>query len=86
LSKAPALIIQGAADDIVRPQVTATFVRASCRAGASLEYVTLKGQGHGGAMHAGEKRAVNWLAARLAGQPAHSNCKPAVADPRDRTP
>jgi pimeloyl-ACP methyl ester carboxylesterase len=80
----PALIIQGGADDIVKPQVTANFVRASCQAGAKIEYVTLPGKGHSGAMDAGKKRAVTWLAARLAGQPARSNCRPPVADSRDR--
>lgn len=73
--RVPALIIQGAADDIVKPQVTTQFVRASCRAGARVEYVTLPGKGHGGAMQSGEKRAVDWLAARLAGQPPRSNCR-----------
>lgn len=81
--KTPALIIQGAADDIVKPQVTASFVRASCQAGASIEYVTLNGQG-GGAMGAGEKRAVNWLAGRLAGQTPHGNCGKGPTVPRDR--
>jgi alpha-beta hydrolase superfamily lysophospholipase len=71
----PALIIQGAADDLVRPEVTTQFVRTSCRAGATIEYVTLKGKGHGGAIDAGSKQAVNWLAARLRGVPAKSNCR-----------
>jgi pimeloyl-ACP methyl ester carboxylesterase len=71
----PALIIQGDADDIVRPQVTTQFVRASCRAGAKVEYVVLTGKGHGGAMDAGYRRAVAWLAARFAGKPARSNCR-----------
>ena len=57
-AQVPALIIQGDADDIVRPQVTTQFVRASCRAGARIEYVTLTGKGHGGAMDAGHRRAV----------------------------
>jgi pimeloyl-ACP methyl ester carboxylesterase len=74
-SKVPALIIQGTSDDIVRPAVTTQFVRSSCRAGARIEYVTLAGKGHGGAMDAGHKRATDWLAARLAGQPARSNCR-----------
>jgi pimeloyl-ACP methyl ester carboxylesterase len=74
-ARVPALIIQGISDDIVRPQVTTQFVRASCRAGARIEYVTLAGKGHGGAMQAGHKRATDWLAARLAGQPARSNCR-----------
>jgi len=74
-ARTPALIIQGAADDIVRPEVTTSFVRAACREGSKVEYVTLKGKGHGGAMAAGEKRAVDWLAARLSGQPPRSNCR-----------
>ncbi|MFN4141600.1 alpha/beta fold hydrolase [Aestuariivirga sp.] len=73
--RVPALVIQGTADDIVRPEVTTQFVRAACRSGAKMEYVTLQGKGHGGAMEAGEKRAVAWLAARLAGQPPRSNCR-----------
>jgi pimeloyl-ACP methyl ester carboxylesterase len=74
-AQVPALIIQGDADDIVRPQVTTQFVRASCRAGARVEYVVLAGKGHGGAMDAGYRRAAGWLAARLAGQPVRSNCR-----------
>ena len=74
-SQVPALIIQGGSDDIVRPQVTTQFVRSSCRLGAKIEYVTLPGKGHGGAMDAGHKRATDWLAARLAGKPARSNCR-----------
>lgn len=74
-ARAPALIIQGGADDIVKPQVTTLFVRGACRAGASIQYVTLKGVGHGGAMEAGRVQAVNWVAGRLAGQPARSNCR-----------
>jgi pimeloyl-ACP methyl ester carboxylesterase len=82
--RVPALIIQGAADDIVKPQVTANFVRTACQAGARIEYVVLNGQGHGGSMGAGQKRAVNWLTARLAGQPPHSNCRTGATVPRDR--
>ena len=74
-SKVPALIIQGGADDIVKPEVTTQFVRNACRAGARVEYVILKGKGHGGAMEAGHLQAVNWVASRLAGKPARSNCR-----------
>lgn len=74
-SRVPALIIQGASDDIVKPEVTTQFVRASCRSGARIEYVTLPGKGHGGAMEAGYRRAAGWLAGRLAGEPARSNCR-----------
>lgn len=74
-SKVPTLIIQGTSDDIVRPEVTTQFVRAACRSGARIQYVTLKGKGHGGAMQAGEAQAAKWLADRLAGLPARSNCR-----------
>ncbi len=74
-ARAPALIIQGGADNIVRPEVTTQFVRGACRAGARIQYVTLKGQGHGGAMEAGHVQAVNWVAARLRGQSAAGNCR-----------
>jgi pimeloyl-ACP methyl ester carboxylesterase len=74
-ARTPALIMQGTADDIVRPAVTTEFVRSACRAGATVEYVTIKGAGHGAAMEMGRTRAVNWLAARLRGQPARSNCR-----------
>lgn len=74
-NRAPALIIQGGADDIVKPAVTTQFVRGACRAGATIQYVTLPGKGHSGAMDAGRVQAVSWLASRLAGQPARSNCR-----------
>ena len=74
-NRAPALIIQGGADDIVKPEVTTMFVRGACEAGASVQYVTLKGKGHSGAMEAGHTQAVTWLAQRLAGQPASGNCR-----------
>lgn len=74
-NRAPALIIQGGADDIVKPEVTTQFVRGACQAGANVRYVTLKGKGHSGAMDAGRAQAVRWLAERMAGQPARGNCR-----------
>ena len=74
-ASAPALIIQGGADDIVKPEVTALFVRGACRAGANVRYVVLKDKGHAGAMEAGHGQAVNWLSSRLAGEPARGNCR-----------
>ena len=37
--------------------------------------IALPGKGHGGAMEAGYRRAAGWLAGRLAGEPARSNCR-----------
>lgn len=74
-SPAPAIILQGSADDIVKPQVTSQFVRGACKGGANIQYVTLKGIGHGGALEEGRVQAVTWVASRLAGQPARGNCR-----------
>jgi alpha-beta hydrolase superfamily lysophospholipase len=74
-ARVPALIIQGDSDDVVRPAVTTQFVRSSCKAGVAVNYVVLKGAGHGGAIASGTGQAVNWLAARLRGEPATSNCR-----------
>lgn len=71
----PTLIVQGDADDIVRPAVTTQFVRASCRSGVPVEYVTLPARGHGGALEAGLRPAVSWLVARLRNAPILSNCR-----------
>ena len=59
----------------MKPDVTARFVRGACQAGANVRYVVLKGKGHSGAMEAGHGQAVNWLSARLAGEPARGNCR-----------
>lgn len=74
-TRVPALIVQGDTDDIVRPAVTTAFVKRSCREGVLVEYMVLRGKGHGGAIDTGAKPAVNWLAARLMGMPAKGNCR-----------
>jgi hypothetical protein len=42
----PLLIAQGLADDLVRPDVQARFVRGRCDAGEGLEYRTYAGRDH----------------------------------------
>ncbi len=74
-TRVPALILQGGIDAVVKPQVTRTFVRNSCRNGAVVSYVELQGLGHGKAAAAGVIPATNWLNARLNGKPSPSSCK-----------
>ena len=45
----PMFLIQGTADNIVRPQLTTDFVQKMKAAGAAIEYLTLEGAGHGAA-------------------------------------
>jgi pimeloyl-ACP methyl ester carboxylesterase len=71
----PALVIQGDSDDIVRPNVTLDTVRASCRAGTRVKFVSLAGRGHITAPEFGAADAVQWIAERFSGLPAPSNCR-----------
>lgn len=73
--RVPVYVAQGAADDIVLPSVTSQFVRATCRNGAPVQFVSLAGTGHGNSVKAASRSAVNWLAARLRGDRAPSNCR-----------
>ncbi len=74
-AKVPAVMIQGDSDDLVRPAVTTAFVKASCRSGNPVQYTMLRGKGHGTAIAAASRDAVNWLAARLNGKPTRGNCR-----------
>ena len=74
-SRVPLYIAQGTSDELVKPQVTLDYVRAACRQGVAVNYVTLKGKGHGGSITAATPDAVNWLSARLAGSPSRGNCR-----------
>lgn len=71
----PALVVQGDTDDIVRPNVTLATVRATCRAGARVKYVSLPGRGHTTAPIFGTADSVNWIAERFSGAAAPSNCR-----------
>jgi alpha-beta hydrolase superfamily lysophospholipase len=74
-SRVPLYIAQGSSDELVRPEVTLSYVRAACRQGVSVTYVALRGKGHGGSIDAAKADAVKWIAARLSGRPATSNCR-----------
>lgn len=70
----PVLITQGLSDTIVRPQVTADYIRRLCRAGDDVELVLLRNVGHGFIARDTASLAVRWMADRFAGRPAPSSC------------
>ncbi len=70
----PVLITQGLADTIVRPQVTADYVRGLCKAGDHVELVLLRDVGHGFIARDTVSEAVKWVADRFAGRPAPTSC------------
>ena len=71
---APVLIVQGTADDLVRPQITKQFANRLCEAGAVVEMRWLEGASHAFAGYDGAYAAVNWMADRFAGRPAPNGC------------
>lgn len=71
----PFLIAQNDADAIVSPAVTKDFVRKLCRSGASLEYISIIGEGgHATSAADSATETMNWIDARFAGQTAPSDC------------
>jgi alpha-beta hydrolase superfamily lysophospholipase len=72
---APVLILQGTADDLVRPQITKQFAEKLCAAGAVVDLVWLDGVSHTFAGYDGAYTAVSWMADRFHGRPAPNGCK-----------
>jgi acetyl esterase/lipase len=70
----PVFLAQGDADKLVRPEVTADYMRRLCRDGSSVRMVVLPGVGHGMLGRDSANAAVAWMADRFAGTPAPSDC------------
>jgi pimeloyl-ACP methyl ester carboxylesterase len=73
-TNAPLLIIQGDADPIVAPDVTARLVDKLCAAGETVDLLILKGTAHLDAGHVAVPDVVQWIADRFAGKPAPTTC------------
>jgi acetyl esterase/lipase len=71
---APVLLLQGTADDLVRPQITKQFANRLCEAGAVVEMKWLEGVSHGFAGYDGAGTAVAWMADRFRGHAAPNGC------------
>jgi alpha-beta hydrolase superfamily lysophospholipase len=73
----PVLLAQGAADDLVKPEIQTRFVEARCASGQVLEYVRYDGRDHL-AIVADDSPLVGdlmeWTRARFAGTPAPAAC------------
>jgi alpha-beta hydrolase superfamily lysophospholipase len=77
-TNAPILIIQGDADPIVAPDVTARLVDKLCdklcTEGETVDLRVLKGTAHLDAGHVAVPDVAQWIADRFAGKPAPSTC------------
>jgi acetyl esterase/lipase len=73
-SDIPVFLAQGSADNLVRPSVTEAYRARLCRNGNRVEFVLLPGVGHAFIARDVARAAVAWMAGRLAGEPAPTNC------------
>lgn len=72
----PVFLVQGSADGLVRPQVTAAYAQALCRNGNAVAYDSVAGAGHAFIARDAAPAAVAWIAGRFAGAAPSSNCQP----------
>jgi acetyl esterase/lipase len=70
----PVFIAQGLADGLVRPAVTATYVRGLCQQGSKVRSVLLPGVGHAFIARDAAPQAVAWIAMRFAGAVPPDDC------------
>ena len=70
----PAFIVQGAADTLVLPAVTAAYVRILCRTNKAVSFLTLPGIDHGLIAEKSASQVVNWIDGRFKGARASSSC------------
>jgi len=71
----PVLLAQGAADELVRPQVTRDYMRRLCRAGSKVQMIVLPTANHGFIARDAAGSAVAWMADQFAGRGASSDCE-----------
>ena len=70
----PLLVLQGAEDPIIRPEITDRHVEARCATGDEVELRTLPGIGHFTLTRRTADDAATWTQARFDGRPAASTC------------
>lgn len=71
----PLMMIQGTADTIVRPDVTASYVRSQCEAGGAVRFLQMPGIGHNPLARDTAPAAVQWMADRFAALAAPNDCE-----------
>jgi pimeloyl-ACP methyl ester carboxylesterase len=74
----PLFIGQGAADDVVDPKVTETYVDGLCQAGQDLDFYLLPGITHFTIVEKGspiDAPLLDWTADRFAGKPVTDGCQ-----------
>ena len=70
----PMLVVQGGYDSIVKAEVTAKVYRDSCQSGGNIKLIYRKDDTHSGSETNSMTDVVNWINARMRGQPNQSSC------------
>jgi len=70
----PVFLAQGTLDTVVRPRVTAEYMRMLCGKGTPMRFVPVPGGDHDASAEFGAKLAVAWVADRFAGAPPPDDC------------
>ncbi len=83
---APLLLVQGTADDIVRPALTRAFAVETCRLGTNVTYRTVPGAGHIALAERSTNETIDWIAARLADTTSVSGCRGLGQSFEDKAP
>jgi acetyl esterase/lipase len=72
----PVFLAQGTIDQIIRPEVTQSYMKQLCQAGNKVKLVMLPDIGHGRAAQASTMDVVRWISDRFAGDATPSDCSP----------
>jgi acetyl esterase/lipase len=70
----PVFLAQGDDDHLVRPDITASYMRRLCEAGSPVRLLVLPGVNHGFIGRDSAGAAVDWMAGRFANAPPPSDC------------
>jgi hypothetical protein len=70
----PIFISQGLADTVVDPPVTVAYAKMLCGQGMPVSYLQRAGITHTDIAKKTAPQAVSWIADRMAGRPAPTNC------------
>ena len=70
----PAFIAQGTTDNLVRPEVTRSYVQRLCKNGNSVRMLWMPNVGHGFAARDSAGAAIEWIGNRFSGGPAPNDC------------
>jgi alpha-beta hydrolase superfamily lysophospholipase len=70
----PVFLAQGTSDGLVRPQVTASYMRKLCDGGSRVRMLIMPNVSHGFAGRDAADDAVKWIADRFAARPVPNDC------------